>query len=199
MPQDSKIRDPLLIQQEIERRRSRDIGYALWSDDQIRAEIEEESEKQNQEKATPIHKSPEIQTNNHLIDCDADPFIPSYLKEVVSHQRDGRFVFDPTKIKLYLSPNQKNGKFIKGEQLQTELANESVLNANILDYLLANPIIIPDEWKGKCIFFWGTVYRGSRGGLYVRYLYFRGGEWRSDDDWLGRGWRGGDPAAVRAS
>ncbi len=31
----------------------------------------------------------------HPIDCDADPFIPRYLKEVASHQKGGRFVFDP--------------------------------------------------------------------------------------------------------
>ena len=135
----------------------------------------------------------------HLIDCDADPFIPSYLKEVVSHQRGGRFVFDPTKIKLHLSMDQTDGKYIKGTKLQKELTNEPVLNANVLDYLLDNPIIIPDEWKGKYIFFWGTVYRVSNGRLYVRCLCFDVGEWRSHYCWLDNAWFGDNPAAVRAS
>ncbi len=92
-----------------------------------------------------------------------------------------------------------NGKSIKGEQLQTELANEPVLNANILDYLFAHPTLIPDEWKGEYVFFWGTVYRDLGGRLYVCYLYFRGGLWRSDYRWLDSDWYGGHPAAVRAS
>ena len=92
-----------------------------------------------------------------------------------------------------------SGKSIKGEQLQTELANEPVLNANVLDYLLAHPTLIPDEWKDKYIFFWGTVYRHSLGGLCVRYLCFSDGEWRSHSYRLGSVWYGPDPAAVRAS
>ena len=135
----------------------------------------------------------------HLIDCDADPFIPSYLKEVVSHQKGGRFVFDPTKIKLHLSMDQTDGKYIKGTKLQKELANNPVPNANVLDYLLAHPTLIPDEWKGKYIFFWGTVYRGSGGSLYVRFLFFLDGKWRSHYDWLGDVFVGSNPAALRAS
>lgn len=39
----------------------------------------------------------------HIIDCDADPFVPSGWS-VRSHTKGGQFAFDPAKAKLYLSP-----------------------------------------------------------------------------------------------
>lgn len=144
-------------------------------------------------------------TTQHLIDCDADPFIPNGWT-VESHKKGGRFAFDPAKIRLYLSPNQQGGKHIEGTKLlRKELANEPVLNANILDFLLKNPYLIPEEWKKdangniRYIFFWGTIYRLSNGDLYVRSMYWLVGSWYWLYDWLGRDWRGIDPAAVLAS
>ena len=139
----------------------------------------------------------------YLINCDADPFIPNGWRVEEADQLVSRvrsvFEWDESKVLLHLSSNQMDGKSIKGEQLQTELANESVLNANVLDYLLAYQTLIPDEWKGKCVFFWGTVYRDLRGRLCVRFLYFDDGEWRSLCLWLGGVWYGDHPVAVRAS
>lgn len=73
-----------------------------------------------------------------------------------------------------------------------------MLNANVLEYLLAHPDLIPEEWKGKAVFFWGTIYRDSDGGLYVRYLYWSGVRWSWVCNWLARDWIGHDPAAVLA-
>ena len=150
-----------------------------------------------------LTESTTVVMTQHLINCDAPPFIPDGWRVEEANQLMNRvrgvFEWDPNKVKLHLSPNQMSGKFIKGEQLQTELANESVLSANVMDYLLAHPTLIPDEWKGKYVFFWGTVYRDSDGDLCVRSLYFGGGGWRSGYDWLGFDWRGDYPAAVRAS
>lgn len=141
----------------------------------------------------------EITATLHIINCDADPFVPSGLAGVESHQKSGQFVFDPSKIDLYLSKKQKIGKVIKGDELLKELANKPVLNANVLDYLLAHPELIPESWKGKAVFFWGTIYRGSFGFLFVRCLCFRDGEWHSDYSWLDRDWLGSNPAALLAS
>jgi hypothetical protein len=140
----------------------------------------------------------------HVIDCDADPFVPSGWK-VESHTKGGQFVFNPAKIKLYLSPNQQNGKSIDGNKLRKELANEPVFNANVLDYLLAHPELIPEEWKKdergntRYIFFWGTIYRVSSGHLCVRCLYFHVGSWRWYFIWLDDDWDDDFPAALRAS
>lgn len=134
----------------------------------------------------------------HLIDCDANPFVPNGWK-VEEHQKGGAFKWDASQVTLHLDKGQKNGSYVEGNKLRTLLAGKPVLNANVLDYLLANPHLIPEEWKGKAIFFWGTVYRDSSGDLYVRYLYWSGGGWRWRGDWLGGGWRGDYPAALRAS
>jgi hypothetical protein len=37
--------------------------------------------------------------------------------------------------------------------LREELIARPVFNANLLDYLLKNPHLIPAEWKGKDAFF----------------------------------------------
>lgn len=140
----------------------------------------------------------------HLINCDADPFIPNGFT-VESHKKRGQLAFDSTKIKLHLSSNQQGGKCIDGNKLRKELTNEPVLNANVLDFLLKNPRLIPEEWKKdasdntRYIFFWGTIYRSSGGDLFVRFLYCHDGSWHCNHDWLGHVWYGGGPAAVLAS
>ena len=145
-----------------------------------------------------------ITVPEHLIDCDADPFIPSGWK-VEEHQKGGAFKFDAAQVQLYLDKGQQNGKYIEGNKLRTLLAGKPVLNANVLDYLLANPHLIPDDWKKdekgntRYIFFWGTVYRHSDGSLYVRALCWDGGGWDWSVYWLDLDWGGFDPAALHAS
>jgi hypothetical protein len=131
------------------------------------------------------------------VDLEADPFVPDGW-EVVEHQKGGQIEWDPTKVFLYLSPNQQDGKVIKGELLRAELTGKPVFNVNMLDFLLANPTLIPDSWKGKAVFFWGTIYRSSDGNLCVRYLYWHVGRWNWDDYWLELGWYDCNPAAVPA-
>lgn len=146
----------------------------------------------------------EIKQVSHVIDCDAEPFAPNGWK-VEEHKKSGQFVWDPTTVELYLSKNQKDGKVIEGNKLRKELENEHVFNANLLDYLVKNPHLIPEEWKQdekgntRYIFFWGTVYRDSGGDLYVRCLFWIGGAWCWYYDWLDFGWGGRDPSARLAS
>jgi len=143
----------------------------------------------------------------HLIDCDANPFNP-WANDgftIEEHQKGGQWKFDPKQVEFFLSSDQKDGRVIKGNKLRKELAKKSVFNANVLDYLLAHPELIPDEWKTdgngntRYIFFWGTVYRDRDGILFVRYLYWDDGRWDWSYDWLDNDWDGNYPAAVRAS
>lgn len=140
----------------------------------------------------------EMKLIKHVIDCDANPFVPDGWK-VEEHQKGGQLVWDASKVQLYLSDGQKNGKVIEGNKLRKELAGKPVLNANVLDHLLANPHLIPEEWKGKVIFFWGTIYRNSGGCLYVRCLRWGGDRWDWSYGWLDDGWDGFGPVALRAS
>ncbi len=137
-------------------------------------------------------------TVNHIIDCDADPFVPKGFT-LQEHRKGGKIVWDPTKFQLYLSEEQKNGKVINGKDLDKELADvPGILNANVLDYFLAHQEIIPPECEGVVAYFWGTKYL-SGGSSYVRIL-FRGGRcWYADYYWLGYGWCVSGPGARFAS
>ena len=135
---------------------------------------------------------------SHVIDCDADPFVPDGWS-VEEHQKGGSFQRDASKVELWLANGQKNGKVLKGNKLRKEMAKKVPFNACALDYLLANPHLIPEEWKGKYVFFWGTVYRRRAGLLYVRYLCWSGDGWDWSNRCLDDDWDEYYPAALRAS
>ncbi len=147
----------------------------------------------------------QIAITKHVVDCDTKPFLPQGWK-VEEHKKGGQLSLDMSKIRLHLSPNQMNSKYIEGNRLHKELASQQVLNANVLDYLLAHPELIPEDWKRdadgntRYIFFWGTVYhRYSGDDLCVRYLYWDDGAWDWYFCWLVSDFRGYNPAAVLAS
>ena len=143
-------------------------------------------------------KTPTVTVPQHLIDCDVDPSIPNGLT-IHSHTKGGQLTFDSSKITLYWSEKQKGSGIIEGYKFLKELANKSPLNVCVLDYLLKNPNLIPDSWKGKAVFFFGTVYRNSDGRLYVRYLRWSGEQGYSNYGWLDDGWNDLSPAVLRAS
>jgi len=132
---------------------------------------------------------------DHIINCDIAPYVPGGW-EIEEHRRGGQFAWDPARVSLYLSDSQRDG-VIKGYQLYKELVNIRVLNANVLDYLLAHQEFIPKGWKVKRIFFWGTIYRHS-GDLYVPYLDRDGYGWYGYRNRLDDGWSSAHPAASLA-
>lgn len=140
----------------------------------------------------------EVTYPEHIINCDADPFVPEGW-QVEEHQKGGHFKWNSAEVQFYLSELQQNGKVIGGHDLRKELASKPVLNANVLDYLLAHSHLISEEWKGKYVFFWGTIYRDRSDYLCVRYLCWHSGGWDWSYHWLGSVWSSGSPAALRAS
>lgn len=77
------------------------------------------------------------------------------------------------------------------------IQTQKVLSANVLDFLLININLIPDYWKDKYVYFWGTIHEDENKDLCVRCLDLR----RKDErlwscPWLGKGWNGETPAAV---
>ncbi len=136
----------------------------------------------------------EVKPISYLVDGDADPFCPPNWK-VESHRKMGKIDFDPSKLDLYLSEGQKKG-VIGGEKLRKEIEKlEGVMNANWLEFFLANPHLIPESWKGKAVMFWGTIYRVSVGSLYVRFLYWNGDAWNWSYYWPAFVFDDGNPAA----
>lgn len=151
----------------------------------------------------------DVVIKDNIINCGADPFVPDgwtvethnskkYGNLKLTREGDDLFL-NGKKIDLILSPNQMGDKSINGEKLREELKGKSVLPANVGDYLLAYPELIPDSWKGKVVCFWDTIYRSSFGRLCVRYLYWHDSRWRWGGFWLDLGFRVRNPAAVLAS
>jgi len=141
----------------------------------------------------------EVVVRKHIINCDAAPYLPDGWS-VEEHIKGGQLVeWDLSQIKLWLSQEQQDGTIV-GNELRKQLKNQPVQNASVLDYLLKkeNQHLIPESWKGKAAFFWGTIYRDSDGNLVVRCVDWYGGEWHWDYDWLDGHWSVGDPAAVSA-
>lgn len=66
---------------------------------------------------------------------------------------------DLGKIKLYLSEEQKRGSWIGKNNLLIELSHRGVLGADVLEHLLIHQNLIPVDWRGKRILFWGTLYK----------------------------------------
>ncbi|MBU0625213.1 hypothetical protein KKF05_02615 [Patescibacteria group bacterium] len=134
------------------------------------------------------------------INGDADPFIPHEKSWIIEeHRSNGQLLWDPTRVQLYLSKKQKSNRIILGRRLRQELQQQPILNANVLDHLLAHPHLIPKEWRGKYIFFWGTVYRDRGGGLCVRCLLWNGDKWDWGCNWLVNDWPAGLLTAVLAN
>lgn len=154
----------------------------------------------------------ELTIISHIIDCDADPVIPQGWNATIEfHQKGGQVKWELKGDKAYLNgeevvlhrvKGQVKGKVIEGHELRKKLTGEKVLNANVLDYLLKHPELIPESWKKDSegntlyIFFWGTIFRNSDGDLHVRYLYFVDGQWLWSSGWLDRVWDVVGPAAV---
>jgi len=129
-----------------------------------------------------------------LIDCDLDVRLFWDLA-VAEHKKMDKFAWDESSVFLHLSPSQEQGGYTKGHDLRQELAGLPVLNAKVLEYLLVHPELIPDSWKGKKVYFWGTIYQVDD-KLLVRCLYFQGGLWQCDVRYLDYCWHDDCPAIV---
>ncbi len=96
---------------------------------------------------------------NHLIDCDAYPFVPDNLG-LFEHRRSGQLGWDKkVQGRTFLLPGGKTGLNLLGD-----LVDSPVLNANPLDYLKAHQYDVPKEYDGKIVLFFGTIYRYRVGG-----------------------------------
>ncbi|MFH1046965.1 MAG: hypothetical protein V1738_01575 [Patescibacteria group bacterium] len=96
---------------------------------------------------------------NHIVDCDADPDCPSNCT-VEEHQTGGLINLSETRLGLFLAVGQDSG--CDGHEIRRQI-NGRGLNANVLDYLLKQPELIPKSWRSLRVCFWGTIYRYREG------------------------------------
>ncbi len=138
-------------------------------------------------------------TATHVINLEAAPYCP-YSWPVEEHvSGDCDFEWDTTKVALYLDQGQKYGRVIMGTELREKLKGRPVMNANLMDYLLAHQELIPDDWKGKGICFWGTIYRAPNGDFGLRYIYWDGLGWAWVYRWFANGFDSNSPTLVSVS
>lgn len=133
----------------------------------------------------------------NIINTNKPPKIPYSSLTIESHTPMGNLTWDSEKVELYLAPQQKMNS-IEGNKLHEKLKDKPVLNATVLDWLLEHQDQIPDSWKGKYVYFWGTIFRRADGDLCVEYLYWFGNRWYWFCLWLGRDWGEDYPAASLA-
>ncbi len=136
----------------------------------------------------------------NIVNCNEMPFVPlgwSVLpkSEQLQNRVKGQYKLDFTRTKLFLVKKQKKGG-IEGNELRKKMIKKGVLPANVLEYLLNNQNLIPEEFKGKCIFFWGTIYIDLSGRLCTRYLHWNGIKWDWGSIWLNVGWHDDSPSIV---
>ena len=90
------------------------------------------------------------------VNGDADPFVPDRHR-IVEHIKNGMVIFNPDNFYLYPGGVAKIG-LISGHNLKNTLRDQTLYNANFLDYLLENQELIPKEWTNELIPFLGTVF-----------------------------------------
>lgn len=129
-----------------------------------------------------------IEEQRFIIDCDEAPYIPKGWEIRPENQLPGAvgglLKFEQSKILLHLDEDQKGGDGIVGYQLAKRLSGQKLLKTNVLDHLLADTRLIPDEWKtdkqGRVqrIPFWGTLLSDPYGHLFVHCLC-----WDENERW----------------
>lgn len=141
-------------------------------------------------------------SSSHIIDLDIipparpyEPYYPDTYMLVHQHKPMGQLnIWDPSRIYLLLSLGQMSFGNISGHRAREELAHERVLNANLLEYLILNQGIIPENWKHYEVCFWGTIYKVNNlksSNSFVRCLVWEKGQWTWKDDEVGWVWKEG--------
>ncbi|MEI7620601.1 MAG: hypothetical protein WCJ57_03465 [Candidatus Falkowbacteria bacterium] len=116
----------------------------------------------------------EIKSSGLLVDLSAKPFCPEQFL-VEKHVGWGFWEFNHKLNLYYLKKRRK--EVVRISSLCEEFLDSQLLNANVLDYLLANQKDIPEKLKGQRIYFLGTIYAHSPKTLCVRYLFWNDSEW----------------------
>lgn len=140
------------------------------------------------------------------VNLGAPPVLPFSVAEiefqvgsgwVKVEKRNDELYVNGHRVILYLSEHQGIGNMVLGYEIRKDLLNKPVLHPNIMDALVENPHLIPENWKkGLFVFFWGAVFNNAHGRLCVRDLNFNGERWCQGYDWLGGVWSELDPAAA---
>ncbi len=136
-----------------------------------------------------------------IIDCAQDAPVPRGWT-VVEHRKEAAFAWDAVATELYVTEEQRAG-LVSGTLLRRNMKTLPVFNIHVLNFLHANPHLIPGNWRDKlggcypCVHFWGTIYGTPSGVHVVFYLAWNGKAWDRHYSAVSADWFGHTPAAVR--
>lgn len=111
-------------------------------------------------------------TKAQKIDCSTNPNLPDKLWSVaLNPPMDNIADFSKLSYKLI--------KLTEGSKITNlEKTAQTGLNSCVLDYLIKNPEVIPQDWKGKNILFTRTVFKDGGGSSLYKTLTFQDGTWQ---------------------
>lgn len=127
---------------------------------------------------------------------------PSLVKLRVDTHLDRKDVatIDLSRVERVLTLRPGENRISGHENLKRlKATGKTLLDVRVLEELLKNSHLIPEEWKNGITFFWGTIFFGSDGGPCVVDLYWGGDRWCWYDRWLNDDWCSDAPAACLAS
>jgi hypothetical protein len=111
------------------------------------------------------------------INCDIWPRIPEGMSAIEIHWKAGVISWNPGAFRL-VYPRSESDRDLTGKTIRKELHVDRPANACVLDFLLANPDLIPDEWFhphgefGRLwVAFYGTIFRDTNDKQWVPYLH----------------------------
>lgn len=107
-----------------------------------------------------------------MLSCNEQPDIP-HGWEVVSHDTTLQRVWLED-IVLYTPSVLSDHELVLLRDIEAELEEQeaNLLNATVLDKLLAKPEMIPADWMGFRVLFLGTKFLGANGHEAIRFLLY---------------------------
>ncbi len=108
-----------------------------------------------------------------IISLDTPPLTPLGWR-ITDHRDGGHLRWDPSHLLLHPLEGETDWR----SAMET-LRLSFCLNASMLDFFLANPWLIPDDFGDKHIFFPGTRYQTEDDEEAIRYMVRTGCGWTS--------------------